>query len=81
METYDSDTIPAEATDAIPATARTAAYVIGLVVGAIVLTAQGVAPIWFAPDVGEQITATAGVVGGVAAFIAGGLGVAYRPTR
>lgn len=66
---------------AVPERFRTVAYFIGLIAGALVLLAMGVVPIWFEPEIAERIVSTAGVVSGVAAFVAGGLGVAYRPTR
>ena len=65
----------------VPPRFRTVAYFVGLIAGALVLLATGLAPIWFAPEVAENIQGTAGVISGVAAFVAGGLGVAYRPTR
>jgi len=64
----------------VPARVRTVAYFLGLVAGALVLAATGIAPVWFEPDVADQVVRTAGVISGVAAFVAGGLGVAYRPT-
>lgn len=74
---------PGDATDtpAVPERVRTVAYFVGLVAGALVLSATGIAPIWLEPEAAERVVSTAGVVSGVAAFVAGGLGVAYRPTR
>lgn len=65
----------------VPARVRTVAYFLGLTTGALVLAATGIAPIWLDPDTSERVVSTAGVASGVAAFVAGGLGVAYRPTR
>lgn len=66
---------------AVPPRVRTVAYFVGLITGALVLAATGLAPVWLAPEVAEDVVSTAGVLSGVAAFVAGGLGVAYRPTR
>jgi uncharacterized membrane protein HdeD (DUF308 family) len=68
-------------TPAIPARVRTIAYFVLLALSAVVLCAQGLAPIWLDPDTADQVVRTAGVVTGVAGLIAGGLGVTYRPTR
>lgn len=68
-------------TPAVTPQVRTAAYFTLLGVSAANLFAAGIAPIWFAPDLAAQIVATATVIGGVCGLIAGGLGVAYRPTR
>ena len=40
----------------------------------------GLAGIWLDPELAERVASSAGVISGVGAFIAGGLGVAYRPT-
>lgn len=71
------------ATDApaVPARVRTVAYYVLLVVSALVLLATGLAPIWLDGDAATRVVASAGVVTSVAGLIAGGLGVAYRPTR
>jgi hypothetical protein len=67
--------------DSVPPKVRTAAYYILLVVSALVLLATGLAPIWLSDDLATRIVATCGVITGVAGLVAGGLGVAYRPTR
>ena len=69
------------ATPTVPARVRTATYYIGLAIGALTLAATGLAPIWLSPDLADQVASSAGVISGVGAFIAGGLGVIYRPTR
>ena len=69
-----------EVTPAVPAHIRTAAYYVGLVLGALTLAASGLAGIWLDPELAERVASSAGVISGVGAFIAGGLGVAYRPT-
>lgn len=68
------------AAPAIPKPVRTAAYVVGLVVGAIALVTPG-AVAAIAPDAAPVVTAVCGAIGSGVALIAGGLGVAYRPTR
>lgn len=60
---------------------RTVAYYLLLTLSGLVLLAQGLAPIWLDDPAATQVVATTGVVTGVAGLIAGGLGVAYRPTR
>lgn len=74
-------TIADDNTPAIPARVRTVTYFALLAVSALVLLATGLAPIWLSDPQATQVVATAGVVSGVAGLIAGGLGVAYRPTR
>ena len=69
-----------EVTPAVPAHIRTAAYYVGLVLGAFTLAASGLASIWLDPGTADQVVRTCGVVSGVAAFLAGGLGAVYRPT-
>ena len=69
-----------EVTPTVPARVRTATYYIGLAIGALTLAATGLAPIWLPPDLADQVASSAGVISGVGAFIAGGLGVIYRPT-
>ena len=64
---------------AVPPRVRTVAYFLLLGASALVLLVTGVTPIW-APDLAEQVIATGGVVTSVLGVIAGGLGVAYRPT-
>lgn len=68
-------------TPAVPARVRTVAYYLLLALSAVVLLATGLAPIWLDDPQATQVVATAGVVTSVAGLIAGGLGVAYRPTR
>lgn len=80
-ESIVSETAPTADVPTVPARVRTVAYFLGLATGALVLLATGIAPIWLAPDVADHVVSTAGVISGVAAFIAGGLGVAFRPTR
>ena len=69
-----------ETTPAVPPRVRSATYYIGLAIGALTLAATGLAPIWLSPDLADQVASSAGVISGVGAFVAGGLGVAYRPT-
>ncbi len=63
----------------VPARVRTAAYFVLLGASAVVLLVTGVLPIW-APDLATPVIATGGVITSVLGTIAGGLGVAYRPT-
>ena len=67
-------------TPTVPPHVRSVVYYIGLAIGALTLAATGLAPIWLSPDLADQVASSAGVISGVGAFIAGGLGVIYRPT-
>lgn len=66
--------------DAISPRVRTAVYLTGLVVGALATAATGITAA-VDPDAAVVVAAIAGAVTGVVSTIAGGLGVAYRPTR
>lgn len=66
---------------AVPARVRTVAYFALLAAAALVLLATGLAPIWLEADAATRVVASGGVVTSVLGLIAGGLGVAYRPTR
>lgn len=66
--------------DAISPRVRTVVYFVGLVVGALATAATGITAA-VAPDSAVVVAAIAGAVTGVVSTIAGGLGVAYRPTR
>lgn len=64
----------------VPERARTVAYLVALVVGALGLAIPpAVAAI--APDASLAVSAVCAAAVSVVATIAGGLGVAYRPTR
>ena len=63
----------------IPASGRTAVYVVGLVVGFLSILAIGLGAILW-PDHAASITAAAGVVGTAVGWLASALGVVYRPT-
>ena len=63
----------------VPERVRTVAYFLLFGVTALVLLVTGITPIWF-QSVAQQVVATGGVLSSVIGFIAGGLGVAYRPT-
>lgn len=65
----------------VPPRVRTVAYFVLLVAAAVVLLAQGLAPIWLEPDTASKVVSSAGVFSAVFGLIGGGLGVAYRPTR
>lgn len=63
----------------VPKKVRDVAYWTLFVLSAATLLVAGIAPIYATAIVATQILATVGVVTGVSGFIAGGLGVAYRP--
>lgn len=69
-----------ETTPAVPPRVRSVVYYAGLIIGALTLAASGLAGIWLDPELAERVASSAGVISGVGAFVAGGLGVAYRPT-
>jgi len=75
--TVDTTSIP---TPAVPPIVRTVAYFVLLAISAAVLIVTGLATIWLAPDMATKIVASGGVVTSALGVIAGGLGVAYRPT-
>jgi hypothetical protein len=64
----------------IPPRVRTVAYFTLLLTSWAVLLVSGLAPIWLETTDMQRILATCGVVSSVLGAIAGGLGVAYRPT-
>ena len=67
-------------TPAVPPIVRTVAYFVLLAGAALVLLATGLAPIWLDAALSTKVVASGGVVTSVLGLIAGGLGVAYRPT-
>ena len=75
--TVDTTSIP---TPAVPPIVRTVAYFVLLAISAAVLIVTGLATIWLAPDMATKIVASGGVITSALGVIAGGLGVAYRPT-
>jgi|GEM_PF-1798574 len=79
MDTLDDTEPPIPPT--VSPRVRAAAYFVLLGCSALVLLATGLAPIWLAADTATRVVATGGVVTSVAGLVAGGLGVAYRPTR
>ena len=60
--------------------ARTLIYYILLGMSALTLAASLLAPIWFSEIVAAQVTDTVSAIAAVVGLVAGGLGVAYRPT-
>ncbi|NKY08189.1 hypothetical protein HF998_14560, partial [Cellulomonas hominis] len=64
----------------VPPRVRTVAYFALLIVSWVVLLVSGLAPIWLASAQVQPVIATCGVVSSLLGAIAGGLGVAYRPT-
>ncbi|WP_454051745.1 hypothetical protein [Cellulomonas sp. Marseille-Q8402] len=64
----------------IPPRLRTITYFVLLITSWAVLLVSGLAPIWLETTDMQRILATCGVVSSVLGAIAGGLGVAYRPT-
>jgi anti-sigma factor RsiW len=74
-------TIPAPtATPAVPPIVRTVAYFALLIASVLVLIAVGLAPIWLDPTMATKVVASGGVITSAFGVLAGGLGVAYRPT-
>ncbi len=65
---------------AVPKIVRTVAYFTILGASALVLLATGLAPIWLDGELATKVVASGGVFVSVFGLIAGGLGVAYRPT-
>jgi hypothetical protein len=76
----DTTPTPAPTPPAVPAKVRTAAYYVLLALSALVLLATGLAPVWLDADTATRVVASGGVATSVLGLIAGGLGVAYRPT-
>jgi len=75
-----TDTTPVPTPPAVPPIVRTVAYFIILGLSAVVLLCTGLAPIWLGAEVATKVVASGGVFTAVFGLIAGGLGVAYRPT-
>lgn len=71
---------PTPTPPAVPPIVRTVAYFVLLSASAIVLLCVGLAPIWLGAEIATKVVASGGVVTSVLGLIAGGLGVAYRPT-
>ena len=65
----------------VPPRVRTVTYFVLLAVAILVALAEGLAPIWLDTEAADRVADTAGVILAVAGLAAGGLGVAYRPTR
>lgn len=65
----------------VPARVRSVAYFLLLGGAVLILATQGLAPIWFDEDLARKLADSATVLTSVLGLIAGGLGVAYRPTR
>lgn len=68
-------------TPAVPPVVRSVAYWLNLFVGAVVLLSVGLAPIWLGDEVATKVVASGAVVTAAVGFVAGALGVAYRPTK
>lgn len=64
----------------VPPKVRTAAYFILLAVSVAAIGVYLIAPIWTSPAMSENLRETATAVLTLLGLIAGGLGVAYRPT-
>lgn len=75
-----TDPTPVPTPPAVPPIVRTVAYFVLLGASALVLLATGLAPIWLGDLLATKIVASGGVATSVLGLIAGGLGVAYRPT-
>lgn len=63
----------------VPAKVRTIAYFTMLVASGVGALVTGVVAVWW-PDMAPQVGATVAAVLSALGIIAGGLGVAYRPT-
>jgi len=76
----DPEVLDLEPAPAVPARVRTVAYFVLL--GASVLggLVAGLAPIWLEPEAATRVVASCVVVSSTLGVLAGGLGVAYRPT-
>jgi hypothetical protein len=68
-------------TPAVPRSVRTVTYFVLLGASALVLLGTGLAPIWLTDDLATRVVASGGVLTSALGLVAGGLGVAYRPTR
>ena len=66
-------------TPRVPAAVRTVVYAVGLGVGTLAILSTGVAAV-VAPDYAQAVLAITGAVTSATSFLAGALGVAYRPT-
>lgn len=60
---------------------RTVAYFAVLAASAVVLLVTGLAPIWLDADGSARVVASCGVITSVIGVVAGGFGVAHRPTK
>lgn len=76
----EPDTIPEWRPPSVPPAVRSGVYFAALIVGALATGAIGVTAA-LNPDSADIVAAVVGAVNGVILTIAGGLGVAYRPTR
>ncbi|MDR0481991.1 MAG: hypothetical protein LBH13_02345 [Cellulomonadaceae bacterium] len=69
-----------EPADAIPARARSTAYIIGLVLGAIGTLIIGITGTLCDPDTATRVASVTGAITTCGMTIIGGLGTIYRPT-
>lgn len=77
MSNVENNSAPAK--QKIPPIVRTVAYWTIFIVSVVGLLGVGLAPIWW-PDLTDKIGQTWTVIANAIGFIAGGLGVVYRPT-
>lgn len=63
----------------VPPKVRTAAYFAILIESALAALVTGVAAVWW-PEMAPEIAGTASAILSATGLLAGGLGVAYRPT-
>lgn len=81
-EAYEAGILeePADYKPRVAPWVRTTAYALCLATSFLSAVAIGLTAIWW-PEIAPQVTATAGVAVSSVGILAGGVGVAYRPTR
>lgn len=70
---------PQPVTEKVPPIVRTVAYWLIFTISIIGLLGVGLSPIWW-PDLSDKVGQTWVVISNAFGFIAGALGVIYRPT-
>lgn len=73
------ETVTVEASIGVPPRVRTVAYFTMLISSALGSLIIGLVAIWW-PDLAPQVGATVAAILSAEGIVAGGLGVAYRPT-
>lgn len=80
MENSNSAAVEEGHKPEVPPIVRTVVYFIGLGWGTLATLITAIAAVWW-PDHVKEILATVGGVSSAVSFLAGGLGVVYRPHR